>query len=253
MARGARLLAGYFRRTWLLWLVLAGSAAADESPLVFSMLPGNPVNSIAAPLIVEIYQRAGISVVPTAVPPLRETRMLEEGALDGIVGKFENFELAHPEVVRIPVPLETIQIAAFVTDQTPDLPSLLQRDNLRLGALRGIDYQLQLSGLRQWVFVNEPGQLMHMLVRGRVDAAISVDISGLRLARELPQAPIRMLEPELRELRVYHYLHRKHADLVPKITAVMQAMYDQGYLQALHAQFRRGTDAAVTSSPRPAE
>ncbi len=249
MVCGVRLLAASFRGIWLLWLLYAGNSAAEQSPLVFSMLPGNPVNSVAVPLIAEIYQSAGVAIKAVPVPPLRETRMLEEGTLDGVVGKFENFELTHPEVIRIPVPLETIQIAAFVADDTPDLPSLLSRHPLRFSALRGIEYHLQVPGIVEWNFVNEPAQLMQMLARGRVDAVLGVDISGLRLALEIPSADIRMLEPALKTLHVYHYVHRKHVALVPRITQVMQKMHEQGYMQALHASFRSGTEAAITATP----
>tara|TARA_R110000751_G_scaffold4165_3_gene19406 strand:- start:1602 stop:2375 length:774 start_codon:yes stop_codon:yes gene_type:complete len=234
---------------WLLWQLCSGTAVAEEAPLTLSLLPGNPVNAIAVPLIVEIYKRAGITVLPKPIPPLREARMLQEGTLDGVVGMLEGFEANHPDVIPIPVPLETLKVAAFVVDDTPDLATLLGGRRVRFSALRGVDLQLKLPGYVEWVFVNEPSQVMQMLVRGRVDAAITVDIAGLRMAREMPEAPIRALQPALSEKHVYHYLHRNHADLVPRITAVMQTMYDQGYLQALHAQFRRGTEAAVSSTP----
>ena len=50
-----------------------------------------------------------------------------------------------------------------------------------------------------------------------------------------PQAlqEITLLQPPIQRDNLYHYLHSKHAALVPKITAVLQEMEEEGLIQRI--------------------
>ena len=44
---------------------------------------------------------------------------------------------------------------------------------------------------------------------------------------------IAILEPPIQRDPLFHYLHKKHATIVPKMTAVLQEMADEGRIQSI--------------------
>ncbi len=48
---------------------------------------------------------------------------------------------------------------------------------------------------------------------------------------------VKSLSPSLQKIDLYHYLHQKNKDLVPKIDAVLQEMAENGELESLRAKF----------------
>jgi len=58
--------------------------------------------------------------------------------------------------------------------------------------------------------------------------------SGLVAVRKLNlQARIYPLSPSLERIRIYHYLHERHRDLVPKVGKVIEQMETSGELATL--------------------
>lgn len=70
----------------------------------------------------------------------------------------------------------------------------------------------------------------------RVDLLITARINGLLMAKDLGFGTIKPLSPPLSRLWVYHYLHKRHKELVPTIDAVFKAMQESGELEALRQQ-----------------
>ena len=73
-----------------------------------------------------------------------------------------------------------------------------------------------------------------MLEMDRVDVVVANRIDGLQTIKEMLLNDIRILEPPLLTLNSYHYLHRKRADILPKITKVLQAMTTEGRIAAIY-------------------
>lgn len=48
---------------------------------------------------------------------------------------------------------------------------------------------------------------------------------------------IRILSPPLERLPLYHYLHEKHKDLVPKVDEIIRDMAESGELDDLREEF----------------
>lgn len=59
---------------------------------------------------------------------------------------------------------------------------------------------------------------------GRSDLVVANRSSGLAVLKELNMQDVRVLKPALASFAVFHYLHKKHEKLVPKLTAVLKQM-----------------------------
>ncbi|MEM7192709.1 MAG: transporter substrate-binding domain-containing protein, partial [Pseudomonadota bacterium] len=81
--------------------------------------------------------------------------------------------------------------------------------------------------------VTDPSQMFKMVSAGRADIAMSGYIDGLSKLRKFGMGDLEALEPPLRELELFHYLHEANADLVPVIDAVVSEMAASGELTEL--------------------
>lgn len=72
--------------------------------------------------------------------------------------------------------------------------------------------------------VRNSEQLFQMLPLGKVDAIIAGSTMGLRFIKEHDLQEIVRLSPPIHISILYHYLHKKHAHLISKITSVLKEM-----------------------------
>jgi len=72
-----------------------------------------------------------------------------------------------------------------------------------------------------------------MLTRKRVDIGVFPRVNGLYHIKRLNIGGIRELRPSLMKFDLFHYLHQKHKELVPRISAVFRKMRKSGELTAI--------------------
>jgi polar amino acid transport system substrate-binding protein len=76
-----------------------------------------------------------------------------------------------------------------------------------------------------------------MLDADPFDLIVTDLFSGLVAVRKLNlQARIHPLSPPLERIDIYHYLHERHRDLVPKVGKVIEEMTASGELARLREQ-----------------
>ncbi|OUS28760.1 hypothetical protein A9R01_13635, partial ['Osedax' symbiont bacterium Rs2_46_30_T18] len=74
----------------------------------------------------------------------------------------------------------------------------------------------------------------------RIDVAITAKINGLVLIKDMGMKSIQALSPPLSRMLVYHYVHKKHEDLVEKLDRVIIEMQKSGELELLRKEAIKG-------------
>ena len=69
--------------------------------------------------------------------------------------------------------------------------------------------------------------------------AINPLVNGLGIIGQLGLEGIHALEPPLVRIDLYHYLHQRHADLVPEIADTIRKMEASGRISEIRDQFFR--------------
>ena len=93
------------------------------------------------------------------------------------------------------------------------------------------------EGMKQVLAVTTLEQLMLALARDRIDVAVSDSFSALAVIKKLKLgSQIKLLSPRLQKNEIYHFLHEKHRDLVPKVEKVLKEMQASGELELLRKQ-----------------
>jgi ABC-type amino acid transport substrate-binding protein len=128
-----------------------------------------------------------------------------------------------------------IEPAVFATKLRFDVNGWNSIRDYSIGIVRGVGSSE--AGTRDMDRVTATTSLenmIRMLDADRFDVMVTDLFSGLVAVRKLNlQARIYPLSPPLERIRIYHYLHERHRDLVPKVGQVIEQMETSGELATL--------------------
>ena len=224
----------------LLFFAAANVAGAD--PIEFVRIEGLAEQIVGEKLLREIYKRAGFEITIEALPGTLALAQSSVGRKAGetlrIYGLGENINT----LVRVPTPLSSLHTTAFAKKgHSIKLNSWKDLSRYRVAIVSGVLHTMTSFKQAKSVMV-VPGtmQLFPPVQEGHVDLALSSRINGLSALKKLGVTDIEPIEPSLRTLELYHYIHVSRADdLVPKIDAIIRQMTDSGELAHLRAKFEK--------------
>jgi polar amino acid transport system substrate-binding protein len=226
-------------RTFLLVAtVLLGAsslqAQASDKELVFSTIQGSFNGLLAEAVLKEVYGRLGIAITTIPASGSRALEDAENGITDGEVQRIRRIGELNPTLLRVEVPLFPLEAVVFVKDAPIQLDGVASLKPYNVGIVRGVLYAEEMSKQLDHVTrLTDHAQLFQLLDRGRLDAVIINRYSGLYTLQQEGITGIHTLQPPLLKRDLYHYLHEKHADLVPQVEAVLREMQDDGSLAKL--------------------
>ena len=191
----------------------------------------------------EAFRRLGYETKFLFVPGKRASEMAENGLADGEMGRPETYGSPQSNLIRVEEDCGGQQVMAYTMD--PDL-KLNGWDSLR-GTSLHVEYQRGMStSMRNLVEIVRPELLSEVstteqglkrLVLKRTDVYIDANMGTTQV---LQSADFQVFEQvygkgarvqiagTMGEISLYPWLHRKHADLVPRLAKVLREMKADG-------------------------
>lgn len=214
-------------------LILTSSMLMAE-PLKFAQITNSPDQIVGAAVLKVVYAKAGI---PIEIIPLSGKRALLEsrqGRLDGEVHRILEIASIHPELLRVPTAINYIEQTIFSKDRSFTLKDC---DSLRgklVGRAIGVKYaEMCTQGMDNVAVFPDSSSLMKSLDKDIVDFAITSHLNGLVQLKKLGINSVVALQPALAKRQLFHYLHKKHKDLIPKIESIIATMQLDGELDLI--------------------
>lgn len=209
-----------------------GRGAAE--PLVLSHLPNDQPTAQAFRILQEAYRRIGIETREELLPHERSLRAANAGEVDGEVMRIEGIEAQFPNLVPVPEPVFFFDTVAYTTGLGFKVEGW---DSLRAFTLciaRGMKLAEQGTEGMERVVGNTVDQMIEMLLRGRCQIAILGRLAWLDFDRAQARG-IRQLEPPIASLALFHYVHKRHQALVPRLAETLRNMRQDGTIAAIAA------------------
>lgn len=227
-------------RTILLCMIILcfGSPAQAQGPLVFGY-GGGSLSLASLKVLQEAYGRLGIKIAGRRLPAARSLEMAEAGLVDGEVNRIRAIEEDYPNLLRIGVPVNRLEGVILTCNGSLEHVSMETVRKLHLGIKIGNRYAEMLTeGMPDVVRLPREDKLMILLLEGRLDALL-VDRAWAEHEIAKPgMSCLRINEPPLVVVPLYHYLNRRHADLVPMITGELRAMRESGEIDHILGAIR---------------
>ena len=213
----------------LLTVLLFSNSSLAQTALIFSSSSGGKFTASEL-VLTEAYARLNIPISIVFTPAERSLRLANKGIVDGEVFRKKGIDDIYTNLIRLPVPINTIEISAFVTNRNITVKSWQELRPYRVGFRRGVKAIEQATEGMVVAPVSRIEQLFDMLEKGRLDVVVVSKQFALKELNERPRHKVKMLTPPLASERLYHYIHKKHIKLVPTISKVLKDMEQEGYI-----------------------
>lgn len=239
------------RRT-LLYLALypSFSLASTEAKLsniqVSTLLENDPATLIAEKILSSAYQQLKMTLTVKRLPGERSLYSANNGETDGELYRKIGMERDYPNLIIVPVPLQTYEIVIF-TQATDFIVN--GWESLRpfvIGYVKGIKIiEQNTDGMR----VEQAATMRQAFLKmslGRSDLVVANRSSGLAVLKELNMHDVRVIKPALASFAVFHYLHKKHENLIPKLTAVLKQMQQDKSIENIQKEVMNQFEISTT-------
>lgn len=216
-------------------LASCAAPARSQEPLTFAAVTDLETR-IGEDVLRVAYAKLGITIHAQELPAARALALSNDGTMDGEVNRIEGMEKLYPNLIRVPVAINQVDGVAFTKGLNFPVSGWESLRPYRVGTRIGLKFAEQGTAGMYVERVPSVEQSFAKLAAGRVDVVVETRLSGLWQVKAAGLQGITVLEPPLIKHHLFHYLHKKHAPLVPRITAVLEKMQADGQLQALRKQ-----------------
>lgn len=196
----------------------------------------------------EAFARLGVPLEIAVYPLARLGILADQGAIDGEILRVHGYGAAHPNLVRADEPVFGVRLAlyganpALRLDRLEDLPAAGVTGEYRRGVV------ICETTLRRWlpeerisdVATTEQG--LRKLAAGRTGVFCEFDLAiadALHSAELAGLAPFRKMLDIGADIPLYPYLHRKNADLAPRLAEVLKKMRAEGLIERYRLDVER--------------
>ncbi|MFA6497866.1 MAG: transporter substrate-binding domain-containing protein [Desulfurivibrionaceae bacterium] len=218
------------------------SPLAAQPPLSLNTFAGSPLSTPEQTgyydrILLEAFRRLKIPITIGHLPAERSLQNADSGIDDGDFVRIAGLEKRYPNLVMVPEKLDDFEFVAFT--RTIHLPttSWTALAPYHVGIVRGWKIlEENLAGVKELTAVKNQEQLFILLKNGRADAVVYARKEGFGLIRQLGITDAYALEPPLAVRPMHLYLNKKHAGLVPSLTAVLKKMKEDGTVAAIARQ-----------------
>ncbi|MFC7002591.1 hypothetical protein ACFQMB_14765 [Pseudobowmanella zhangzhouensis] len=187
-------------------------------------------------MLTEAYSELGITLNFQSAPIGRSFVEANAGRIDGLRARVEQSGQQFPNLLKVDVPLLEIDVMIVADRRDCGLCELSSLNSLATvqGMLAADKFLLQQSKKFQRVDVANTDQAMAMLDADRIDGVLVTEamLENVSLLRN----PHYIVYP-VATISAYHWLNKKHADLLPKIQRQLETMDSVGRIAELAGQF----------------
>jgi polar amino acid transport system substrate-binding protein len=207
---------------------------------------GAPLSYSSLAVLTVAYGKLGIDIKGIRLPAARALAQSDAGLTDGEVHRIKAIAPQHPQLLLIDVPINRVEAMALSCNQSVDTSSLAAMRDRRIGIKVGTLYAERLTkGMPNVTRMPSETMLMELLLAHRLDVVIGDRPWALTQLAGVGHECVRINEPPLMSIPVYHYLNVRHATLAPDIRRVLQEMKDSGEMD----EIVRSALAAVVDGP----
>jgi ABC-type amino acid transport substrate-binding protein len=202
----------------------------------------SPDHRLIIQVVGEAYERLQIPVEFIEFPGKRSLYEANAGAVDADLSRIKEVEQEFTSLRRVPTPVFWFEATVFSKRKDLKINGWDSLRGLRIGIMRGMVYaERGVKDFPKLTIVDKPIHLFKMLDSDRIDIAIFSDLNGLYIIKELKLTSIHALKPPLERILAYHYVHKKHEDLVPKLDSIFQEMKNSGQMDRMRQDFLRSS------------
>jgi len=220
-------------------LMLIASASAEEPSYVLNTSTGAPYTTKERTgfqdlIVAEVFRRLGLKgQVEKYSASARALINANEDIDQGVVMRIKGLEKKFPNLIRVDERLIENDFVAYSKDLNFSTSSWDSLKSHSVAYVHGwVIFESNLAQDQIKYDVKDPAQMFAMLDKGRTDLILYERWQGLQWAK---QSNLKIIahEPPLASVNMYMYMHKNHAELVPKMAEALREMKADGTYKAI--------------------
>lgn len=224
------------KNTLILILMILPNLAFGVESLVFGTNNGDIVANFSSSVLKSAYQKMKIEISIKEAPPKRALMNANLGKVDGELHRIEGLQKKFSDLREVSVPVVQLEWVLFSKKHKFVVQGVDSLKPYSVSTRRGIVFaEKMVEVAKRHHLVNDWKQALLTVNGGRIDLALLPRILGLVALKETPM-DVYSLEPPIKTIYLYHYLHKKHESLVPQVTKVLEEMRDSGEIKRIWDQ-----------------
>lgn len=229
-----------------LWLGAGPVAAAPKIVLTSGVLAPYTTadrQGFLDQLIAAVFRELGLEAELLIYPTATERGMLNanNGVDDGLAMRVAGLERQYPNLIRVPEPVAINDFVAISTRHQFTTDSWQSLQPYGVSYIIGWKvFEQNVPTGREVTLVRDASQLFTLLARDRADVVLYERWQGVTQVRKM-NLKFQVMEPPLVRTQMYMYLHKKHADLVPRVAQALVKLKANGTYQRIYDNTLKAT------------
>lgn len=214
-------------------------SVSAQDVLVFSTAENSKMSGLAQNILKKAYNSIGIEIEIRELPASRAIYMANRGDLDGELMRVQGIEKKYANLIQIPVGIARIDGVVFTKSLDIQVDGFESLSPYSIAIRRGVKFAEDgTAGMNRTISESLEHAFL-LLDKGRIDVVIATRFTGLSVLNKFQYQEISVLEPPLITTNLYHYLHYNKKALVPKITAILEKMRNDGVILEEQERFSK--------------
>ena len=194
-------------------------------------------------ILKEAFRRAGATFDRIMVPSARALILADQGAIDGDYVRIQGIDASFPNLVRVGVPIATMDFAAFTVNPGPYPATWADLASAPFAHIIGWKIVEQnTAGFGSAQRVRDPAALFAMLSSGKVRTIVYDRSEGLRYLGDFVPGinPGEVRVTTLEKRGMFLYLNARHHILAGRLEAALADMEQEGLIAFITAEVEGG-------------
>jgi len=215
------------------WFMASASVNAGQT-LVINTTGKRPLNTpdqtgFMDKVVAEAFRRSDLTLKTIQLPAERGLINANQGIEDGEMSRIAGLEKSYPNLLRVPEVIMDWEFHAFSEQNIKLSNGWSDLSSHSVAFINGWKIlEKNVPAQTEITKVKDPDQLFRLLEKQRTQVVIYERWAGLRFIKQRQLKKIRLVEPALARRKMYMYLHKKHQDLIPRLTKALKDMKRDG-------------------------
>jgi len=190
------------------------------STITLGQIQTSKIQQQVLDFLTPIYGNLGIELKTMSLPSKRALTLSNTGKLDGELLRVPGITDTYPDLIAVPITLYQMRVFAYTIEGKKTFNNASDVLHFNVGIHRGVHWEE--SFVSQFPHhVSRVGSTMQkfkLLTLGRVDYILSSEQRAQKvIKKDYPSQNIVKVSPMLGEINLIHYLHKKHAHIIPSL------------------------------------
>jgi hypothetical protein len=207
---------------------------SSTNTLLFNRPADSPESRYVIELMTLVYTQLGYTLKVIDFNHQSALVAANEGVLDGQLGRVKSVTEQYPQLIKINFPIldSNLQLLSYCKTC-----SIFESDSIAIiGSYVAPEEYLTTQHYQGEVIkVKNSSAQLNLLIQQKVSAALVVKFHVKQYLQKLHSLGIN--NQKLHSIRAFHYLNKKHANLVPKVKNILERMAKNGTIEMLRQKY----------------